>query len=367
MSDFSWSPEWIFGLTLILLMLYGLGLVYRKWKYGNIDRFTSRKKKAPVSEDSELERSDSESRAGVRPPSADQELKPTKKRLRLSKAIADWFPLLQKDSKDPKEWERVMISSDLGPKLTKDLIAELQGLEEEPKVFLKRRLKAWLDIETPKRPEDSSSRPWTVFVIGVNGAGKTTSIVKLAHFYRNQGKSVAVIAADTFRKAAVEQLQRACDRHQIPCFQVVREGSTEGADPASVVFDGLKKFREVDIVLVDTSGRLHNKKNLMEELKKMQRVAEKALNSPPQEKLLVIDASLGQNAVQQAESFHEAVGVTGIMLTKLDGLSRGGSVFQMVQSLRIPVRFLGTGESVEDLREFRADEFVDEMFDQTGT
>jgi len=204
--------------------------------------------------------------------------------------------------------------------------------------------------------------PLVILVVGVNGAGKTTTIGKLAHRYLAEGKSVMLAAGDTFRAAAVEQLQTWGERNNVPVI-----AQHTGADSASVLFDALTaaQARNVDVLLADTAGRLNNKAHLMEELEKIVRVIKKADASAPHETLLVLDAGTGQNAVAQAREFDAAVGITGIALTKLDGTAKGGVVFAIGEQIRRPIRFIGIGERVEDLRPFDADDFVDALFTPT--
>ena len=206
---------------------------------------------------------------------------------------------------------------------------------------------------------DLSGHPAVIMVIGVNGVGKTTSIAKLARLYKSQGKSVLLAAGDTFRAAAAEQLTIWADRVGVP---VVRHG--EGADPAAVVFDAVQSAaaKGVDIVICDTAGRLHTKHNLMAELAKIRRSVEKACPAASVETLLVLDAITGQNAISQAAQFIEAAGASGIILTKLDGTAKGGSVISVKQKLGLPVRFVGVGEGMDDLMEFSAEEFTDALF-----
>ena len=208
-------------------------------------------------------------------------------------------------------------------------------------------------------PMDLSGRPAVIMVIGVNGVGKTTSIAKLARLYKSQGKSVLLAAGDTFRAAAAEQLTIWAGRVGVP---VVRHG--EGADPAAVVFDAVQSAaaKGVDIVICDTAGRLHTKHNLMAELAKIRRSVEKACPAASVETLLVLDAITGQNAISQAAQFIEAAGASGIILTKLDGTAKGGSVISVKQKLGLPVRFVGVGEGMDDLMEFSAEDFTDALF-----
>lgn len=207
-------------------------------------------------------------------------------------------------------------------------------------------------------------QPLVILMVGVNGVGKTTTIGKLARHYMDAGLSVMLAAGDTFRAAAVEQLQVWGDRNGVPVI-----AQHTGADSASVVFDALQaaRARKVDVLIADTAGRLHNKDNLMEELKKVVRVMGKLDASAPHEVMLVLDAGTGQNALSQAEYFQQWVGVTGITLTKLDGTAKGGIIFAIAKKLALPIRFIGVGEAVDDLRPFQAEPFIDALFDVTAT
>lgn len=219
-----------------------------------------------------------------------------------------------------------------------------------------------LPCQQPWQP--SESRPYVILTVGVNGVGKTTTIGKLAKKLQNEGLSVLLAAGDTFRAAAVEQLQVWGERNRIP---VIAQQS--GADSASVIYDAIQSAtaKQVDVVIADTAGRLHTQSNLMEELKKIKRVAGKVDAEAPHEVLLVVDAGTGQNALNQAMQFHEAVGVTGLILTKLDGTAKGGIVFAIAQRLGLPIRFIGVGEGIEDLRPFDAAEFVTALLDEEAS
>ncbi|MGH7255981.1 MAG: signal recognition particle-docking protein FtsY, partial [Nitrospirales bacterium] len=205
-------------------------------------------------------------------------------------------------------------------------------------------------------------RPFILLAVGVNGVGKTTTVAKLAQRFKGEGHHALLVAADTFRAAAIEQLEQWGDRIGV---DVVRH--RPGADPSAVVFDGLAaaKSRGADVVLIDTAGRLHTKTNLMDELRKMKRIVARELPGAPHEVLLTLDATVGQNAVSQAKQFHEALGVTGIALTKLDGTARGGIVVAIAEGMKLPVRLVGVGERVEDLRDFEPREFVEALFTRT--
>jgi fused signal recognition particle receptor len=264
------------------------------------------------------------------------------------------------------ELEEILITSDLGVKTTQTLLADLatqvQRQELEDVDLLKKNLqeKMFHILHQQENPLDlSSAHPFVFMIIGVNGTGKTTTIGKLAQKFKAQGKSVLLVAADTFRAAAIEQLEIWGERVG---SEVIKQKS--GSDPSAVVFDALKaaQARGIDIVLVDTAGRLHTKVNLMEELKKVKRVMGREMPGTPHEILLVLDATTGQNAIAQAKMFHQEVGVTGIVLTKLDGTAKGGIIVGISDELRIPIRYIGFGEKVDDLREFNAQEFVEALF-----
>jgi fused signal recognition particle receptor len=206
-------------------------------------------------------------------------------------------------------------------------------------------------------PQDT--RPYVILMVGINGAGKTTTIGKLAHRLQQEGRKVMLAAGDTFRAAAVEQLQTWGERNSVPVI-----AQQQGADSASVIYDALQaaQSRDIDVLIADTAGRLHTQSNLMEELKKIKRVMTKLDEAAPHEVMLVVDAGTGQNALNQAQEFNEAVQLTGITLTKLDGTARGGIIFAIARKLGIPIRFIGVGEGIENLRPFDAKEFVDALF-----
>ena len=204
-------------------------------------------------------------------------------------------------------------------------------------------------------------RPYVVLMVGINGAGKTTTIGKLAHRFQQQGLKVMLAAGDTFRAAAVEQLQAWGKRNDVTVI-----AQQQGSDSASVIFDALQaaQARNIDVLIADTAGRLHTQTNLMEELKKIKRVMGKLDDSAPHEVMLVIDAGTGQNALNQAQEFNEAIGITGITLTKLDGTAKGGIIFAIAKKIQTPIRFIGVGEGIDNLREFDAEEFVGALFDK---
>ncbi|HKZ16931.1 MAG TPA: signal recognition particle-docking protein FtsY [Geobacteraceae bacterium] len=265
-----------------------------------------------------------------------------------------------------EEIEEILISADIGVATTAELVAVLeQRLKrnelqdgEALKNALKEEMLARLSQDAPVIDVNSAS-PYVIMVIGVNGVGKTTTIGKLAWRFAEDGKKVLLVAGDTFRAAAAEQLEIWGQRAGA---DVVRH--KEGADPSAVVFDGCKAAlgRNADVLIIDTAGRLHTKVNLMEELKKIRRVMGRELPGTPHETLLILDASTGQNAVSQARLFKEVADVTGIAITKLDGTAKGGIVVAICSELKIPVRYIGVGEGVEDLREFDPRQFVEAIF-----
>ncbi len=262
--------------------------------------------------------------------------------------------------------EATMLVGDLGPKTTAFLMKEIRrGVTEgiinntgEVMPFMEERITEMLGAQEEVL---ELHKPEVILVVGVNGVGKTTTIAKLAHYYAEQGKKVIIAAGDTFRAAASEQLSIWADRVGV---SIVKH--KEGADPAAVVFDACASAiaKEADLVIVDTAGRLHTKVNLMEELKKIGRVADKQIPGAPHQTLLVLDGTTGQNAVSQAKLFGEAVPVTGIVVTKLDGTAKGGVVISIKEELGVPVRWIGVGEQMDDLRPFNAKEFANALFDK---
>ena len=267
-----------------------------------------------------------------------------------------------------EELEMILLSGDVGVKTTEKLIdavrqaakkKEIEGTEQVMP-FLKKYIAEMLQDEGQRTR--IGAKPTVILVVGVNGVGKTTTIGKLAMRLKEQGRSVILGAADTFRAAAIEQLQVWADRAQVDLIK-----HAEGSDPASVVYDTIAagKARNSDVIIIDTAGRLHNKKNLMDELNKISRVIERELPDASKEILLVLDATTGQNAVNQAKDFKEAAGITGIVLTKLDGTAKGGVVLAINNELDVPVKFVGVGEKIEDLQPFDADAFAAGLFDAT--
>jgi fused signal recognition particle receptor len=266
------------------------------------------------------------------------------------------------------ELEGLLFSADLGVKTSSQLIEGVQKglkrgeLQEPEKVrdFIKQEIFRILKSgEKPLMIDFSQTKPFLLMVVGVNGVGKTTTIAKIAHHYSSQGKKVLIGAADTFRAAAVEQLEIWAKRVGADLIK-----QSKGSDPSAVAFDSVHaaKARNVDLVFIDTAGRLHTKVNLMEELKKVKRIIARECPGAPHEVLLVLDATTGQNAISQAKLFNEAIGVTGIALTKLDGTAKGGIIIGITEELKIPVRYIGVGEGMDDLREFNASEFVQALF-----
>jgi fused signal recognition particle receptor len=205
-----------------------------------------------------------------------------------------------------------------------------------------------------------NTKPFVLLTVGVNGAGKTTTIAKLAHFYQKNNQKVLLGAGDTFRAAAIEQLQVWGERNNVPVI-----AQKQNADSAAVIFDSIQaaKTRQVDLIIADTAGRLHTQEHLMNELRKIKRVIKKCMATAPHEVLLIIDASMGQNALTQAKQFHQAIGLTGIALTKLDGTAKGGIVFSIADQLNLPIRFIGVGEKIDDLQPFQAKAFIEALFD----
>ncbi len=268
-----------------------------------------------------------------------------------------------------EELEEVLIASDLGVNVTETIIETLRDRIKEKRITdpeeARKELIAILeDIIGENEGLRLDTKPSIVFVIGVNGVGKTTSIAKMAHLLKKQGKSVALAAADTFRAAAIDQLEIWADRVGVPLIK-----HTEGSDPAAVVFDAANyaKSHGIDVLIVDTAGRLHIKKNLMDELAKIGRVLDRELPGCARENLLVLDAVTGQNAINQAKEFTHAADITGIILTKLDGTAKGGVIISVKSELGIPVKFIGVGEQMDDLQPFDRTQFVNALFNETET
>jgi len=266
-----------------------------------------------------------------------------------------------------EDLEALLIQADMGVPTTLDLIDAMRervnrgGLRTTDQLILamKEEMKAIL-VEAPPFGLEEKRQLTVAMVVGVNGSGKTTTIGKLAYLYKNQGRKVMLAAGDTFRAAAIDQLSIWSDRANVPLIT-----GQPGGDPAAVAYDGIRasRARGFDMLIIDTAGRLHTKHNLMRELEKTYNVCRKSVHAAPHEVLLVLDAPTGQNALTQAVKFKESVHVSGVVLTKLDGTSKGGMVFAIYKELNLPVRFIGTGEGIEDLAPFDADLFVDGLFE----
>jgi fused signal recognition particle receptor len=266
-----------------------------------------------------------------------------------------------------EEIETQLLMADIGVAATQDIISDLtdrasrKELNDSGALYhaLKERMAELLEPCHQPLVIDTDKKPYVILMVGVNGVGKTTTIGKMAKRFQKDGKSVMLAAGDTFRAAAVEQLQTWGDRNQV---QVVAQHT--GADSASVIFDAVQsaQAKGVDVVIADTAGRLQNKAHLMQELEKVVRVMKKLDDSAPHEVMLVLDAGTGQNALSQAKNFQAAVGVTSISLSKLDGTAKGGVIFAIAKELKLPVRFIGVGEQIDDLRPFDRNEFIDALF-----
>lgn len=290
-----------------------------------------------------------------------------KTRSRLSKGLMGFFGANKTiDDNLMEELENQLIMADVGIQATQRIMkalgekvtrSQLNDVEALKTALQEELLDIVKTVERPLEIPDSDS-PFVILVIGVNGSGKTTTIGKLAKQLQDGGKSVMLAAGDTFRAAAVEQLQTWGERNNVP---VISQGS--GADSASVIYDAFSsaKAKGIDVLIADTAGRLHTQSGLMEELKKVKRVLSKIDLAAPQETMIVLDGGTGQNALNQAEEFHDALGVTGITLTKLDGTAKGGIIFSIAEQLGIPLRFIGVGEQVADLRVFDAQDFVNAL------
>ena len=293
-----------------------------------------------------------------------------KTRRGLGDSMADFF--LGKKTIDQNtldDLETSLLSADVGVEATSEIIADLQARLSRKALTNVDALQLalsehMLEILRPCEQTlvvDTAKKPYVILVVGINGAGKTTSIGKLAHYFQQQGLSVMLAAGDTFRAAAVEQLQEWGSRNNVPVI-----AQATGADPASVIFDAVQsaQSKNTDVIIADTAGRLHTQSNLMDELVKIKRVMAKLDADAPHETLLIMDAGFGENALQQAEQFHQALGLTGLALTKLDGTAKGGILFAIAEKLGTPIRFIGVGEGIDDLREFHATEFVDALLDR---
>lgn len=266
-----------------------------------------------------------------------------------------------------EDLEAILLTADLGTTTTAALMAEIEQAIKDKKInepqdlkpFLAAQITEMLTADIPQLPVRVPGMPHVILVVGVNGVGKTTTIGKLSSFFVQQGEKVLLAAADTFRAAAIEQLEVWAKRSGI---DVIKQA--ENSDPAAVAFDACQaaKARNVDCLIIDTAGRLHTKSNLMEELKKVERVVQREISGAPQEILLVLDATTGQNAIQQAKLFGQAVKINGVVLTKLDGTAKGGVVVAIKKELGLPVRWIGVGEAIDDLRPFIAADFAAALF-----
>jgi fused signal recognition particle receptor len=270
------------------------------------------------------------------------------------------------DDKLYEALETELLLADVGIETTQKILTQLtdqtkrSALNDETALFslLKQIL---LELLTPcEQPLTINEKPFVLLTVGVNGTGKTTTIAKIAHFYQQHNKKIMLAAGDTFRAAAIEQLQVWGERNNLPVI-----AQKQNADSAAVIFDSIQaaKTRGVDLLIADTAGRLHTQEHLMNELRKIKRVIKKCIETAPHEVLLIIDASMGQNALMQAKQFHEAIGVTGIALTKLDGTAKGGILFAIADQLHLPIRFIGVGEAADDLQPFQAKAFIDALIE----
>lgn len=291
----------------------------------------------------------------------------SKTRQNLGGQITSLFSSGKIDEETYEELESILLTSDVGVAATLRLLDNLKTRVKKERLEDTTALKAALKTElhailSPLEVtlDTSEKRPFVIMLAGVNGAGKTTSIGKLAKLYQSQGKSVLIAAGDTFRAAAREQLQVWGDRNNV---HVV---ASEGSDPAAVIFDAVNSAisKKIDIVIADTAGRLPTQIHLMEEIAKVKRVIGKAYPGAPHEVMLVLDANTGQNAVSQVKAFDDALGVTGLILSKLDGTAKGGVIAAIAEARPIPIRFIGVGEAIDDLRPFSANEFIDALFDE---
>jgi fused signal recognition particle receptor len=265
------------------------------------------------------------------------------------------------------ELEAIMIGADMGVTTTNEILNSIRDQVSRKTLLdaaelrgaVKAEVRRILTINDAAPKQTSDNEPFVILMVGVNGVGKTTTIGKLAHRFKKDGKSVMLCAADTFRAAAIEQLEVWSTRSNTPLIK-----QKPGADPSAVLYDGLQsaKAKKIDVVIVDTAGRLHTKNNLMNELEKMTRIAKREIPSAPHEVLLVLDATTGQNGLTQAKEFTKSAGVTGLVLTKLDGTAKGGVVTAIARELKIPIRFVGVGEKMDDLIEFSAEDFVESLF-----
>jgi fused signal recognition particle receptor len=294
----------------------------------------------------------------------------TKSRETWVQKIGSIFQNREWDEQSLDEMEESLLSADVGVKATQKLMDTLRGLSPSDNEDLTQDMSSQLQQAMVKLLQDSAAapkvealslRPWIVLFLGVNGVGKTTTIGKLAAQYKTSGKKVLLVAGDTFRAAAVEQLEA---WGRLAGVELIKHRA--GSDPSAVVYDGIQaaKSRGIDVLLIDTAGRLHTKVHLVEELKKIRRVISREQPGAPHETLLVLDATTGQNGLQQAKVFKEATDIDGIVLTKLDGTAKGGVIISIQEELGVPVRYIGVGEDIEDLQPFEAKRFVEALFER---
>jgi fused signal recognition particle receptor len=264
-----------------------------------------------------------------------------------------------------EELETILLTADVGVEASQEILDNItqqvkRKTLKDPQALMDALHQQLCDILMPcSKPLTLTDHPFTLLMVGINGSGKTTSIAKLAHYFQAQGKKVMLAAGDTFRAAAVEQLQVWGERNHVPVI-----AQHKGADSASVIFDATKaaNAREYDLLIADTAGRLHTQTHLMDELAKIKRVMRKQNEKAPHETILVLDAGIGQNALAQAAEFHEAIGIDSLAITKLDGTAKGGIVVAIAKKMQLPIRFIGVGEQIDDLKPFDAKDFVDALF-----
>lgn len=284
------------------------------------------------------------------------------KKFSIGKKIKELFSR-KPDASLFEELEKLFYESDLGVALSCELTEKIKKiLKDAPDTDFNeilKILKQELLKQTIPYQELELKKPHVIMIVGVNGSGKTTSIAKLANYYKEEGKNVLLIAADTYRAAAVDQLEVWANKIGIDIIKSLR-----GSDPSAVVFDGLTaaKARDADVVIIDTAGRLHTKTNLMQELEKIKRVANKVIENTPNETILVIDATTGQNGVDQARIFNNYTPISSIFLSKLDGTAKGGIVLSVQKELKVPIKWIGIGEKLEDIQHFDAEKFLDDLF-----
>jgi fused signal recognition particle receptor len=297
----------------------------------------------------------------------------TRTRSALASKLSALMGRREIDSSLFEELETILLSADMGVATSHRILDELrQSLKrhelKDPAALVTALKASLVNILRPcAKPlvlNAKNTKPFTLLMVGMNGAGKTTSIAKIAHYYQQQDQQIILAAGDTFRAAAIDQLSAWGRVNDVPVI-----AQQPGADSASVIFDAMQsaKAKQVDLLIADTAGRLHTQKNLMEELAKIKRVMAKIDPNAPHETMLVLDASVGQNALIQAREFHDAIGIDSITLTKLDGTAKGGILFAIAAELQLPIRFIGVGEQLDDLKPFEAEAFVDALFSETET